>query len=180
LPTSFSQNVNPGLSRRFKIEDAFNFEDFSEAELLQILNLKLKQQDLDATDAAKQVALEVLGRMRNRPNFGNGGEVENIITQAKSRCVARRAKIPVLERPADVVFEPGDFDPEHNRAAEATTNLVKLFEDVVGMDDIVERLKGYQEIAFSCKKRDMDPREIIPMNFVFTGPPGKQNLITKT
>lgn len=111
--------------------------------------------------------------MRNRPNFGNGGEVENIITQAKSRSVARRAKIPPSERTVDIVFEPEDFDPDYNRAAEATTNLIKLFSDVIGMDEIVERLKGYQEIAFNCKKRDMDPRKLIPMNFVFTGPPGK-------
>jgi len=111
--------------------------------------------------------------MRNRPNFGNAGEVENIITQAKSRSVARRAKIPPSERTNDIVFEPVDFDPDHNRGAEATANLVKLFSDVVGMDDIVERLKGYQEIAFNCKKRDKDPRNLIPMNFVFTGPPGE-------
>src|SRR6267154_4812032 len=45
-PNTPLKNVNPGLSRRFDIENAFHFEDFTDSELLEILNLKLKQQDL--------------------------------------------------------------------------------------------------------------------------------------
>ncbi|KAH8103940.1 P-loop containing nucleoside triphosphate hydrolase protein [Cristinia sonorae] len=166
------QNVNPGLSRRFKIEDAFNFEDFDDAQLLQILEYKLHDQDLDATPHAKRVAIEVLSRMRNRPNFGNAGEVENIITAGKSRCVTRRARLPTSEKGPDIVFEPEDFDPDYNRTENASTNLVALFEDIVGHEDIIHRLSNYQEIARTCKARDLDLREHIPTNFVFTGPPG--------
>lgn len=35
----------------------------------------MRQQDLNATKEAKVVAIEVLSRARNRPNFGNAGEV---------------------------------------------------------------------------------------------------------
>jgi hypothetical protein len=167
--------VNPGLSRRFKIEDAFNFEDFDNAELLKILNLKLNNQNLGATEQAKKVAIEMLSRGRNRPNFGNAGEVENLISEAKARCVRRRQEIPAAERPRDIIFELQDFDPDHNRSENAATNLAKLFEDVVGCGDIVEQLGGYQQIAAVCKARDMDPRDQIPTNFVFTGPPGQKN-----
>ena len=38
------QNVNPGLSRRFPLSEAFEFEDFTDDELLEILRMKLKQQ----------------------------------------------------------------------------------------------------------------------------------------
>ena len=91
------QNVNPGLSRRsvffvnprnrhsmakeltenarFAIESAFLFEDFDNDELLEILEMKMRHQDLDATPEAKSVAIEVLSRARIRPNFGNAGEV---------------------------------------------------------------------------------------------------------
>jgi hypothetical protein len=167
--------VNPGLSRRFKIEDAFNFEDFDDAELLKILNLKLNGQNLGATDPAKKVAIEMLSRGRNRPNFGNAGEVENLISEAKGRAVQRRQLIPHAERPLDIIFEPQDFDPNHKRSENAATNLAKLFEDVVGCGDIVEQLGGYQQIAAVCKTRNMDPREQIPTNFVFTGPPGQKS-----
>jgi len=139
------------------------------------LDLKLKNQDLGATDPAKKLAIEMLSRGRNRPNFGNAGEVENLISEAKARCVRRRQQIPTAERSLNVIFEPQDFDPNHKRSENAATNLVKLFEDVVGCDDIVERLRGYQQITAICTARDLDPREQIPTNFVFTGPPGQKS-----
>lgn len=64
---------------RFAIESAFHFEDFSDDELLEILELKMRHQDLDATPKAKAVAIEVLSRGRNRPNFGNAGEVRLLL-----------------------------------------------------------------------------------------------------
>ncbi|KAK1223907.1 hypothetical protein PQX77_013213 [Marasmius sp. AFHP31] len=167
------QNVNPGLSRRFDIENPFHFEDFSEPELEKILELKLKGQDLTATDAGKAVALDVLSRARNRPNFGNGGEVENIISQAKIRQQKREGKLPISERSTDIVLFPEDFDPEYNRHENASLNLQKLFEDVVGCEDIVKKLGDYQKVAAQMKARGKEPRHHIPTNFVFKGPPGK-------
>ncbi|KAF9525976.1 P-loop containing nucleoside triphosphate hydrolase protein [Crepidotus variabilis] len=166
------QNVNPGLARRFKIEEAFDFEDFDDVQLLAILELKLHDQDLDATAPAKKVAVELLSRMRNRPNFGNAGEVENLITSAKQRCVARRSLLPSDETPVDIIFDPEDFDPDFNRGATASTNLIKLFEDIVGHQDTMQLLKNYQDIAQTCKIRGLDFRGRIPTTFVFTGPPG--------
>ncbi|KAJ7284985.1 P-loop containing nucleoside triphosphate hydrolase protein [Mycena rebaudengoi] len=155
------QHVNPGLSRRFSIETAFRFDDFTDSELLEILNLKLEHQQLDATDAAKRVAIDVLGRGRIRPNFGNAGEVENMLGEAKKR-----------KRSFDVVFEPQDFDPEFDRNNRASTNLVTLFEDVVGCEDIITKLGEYQMMASSAKARGMDVQNLIPTNWVFKGPPG--------
>jgi hypothetical protein len=160
------------LSRRFAIENAFHFDDFSDTELLEVLNVKLKDQDLGATAGAKTVAIEVLSRSRNRPNFGNAGEVENLLGQAKTRYQTRQALLPVDERNFDVVFDSQDFDPDYDRSAHASTNLRKLFEDVVGCEDIVRRLGEYQQIAGALKARNIDARGEVPMNFVFKGPPG--------
>ncbi|RDB20814.1 NFX1-type zinc finger-containing protein 1 [Hypsizygus marmoreus] len=164
------QNVNPGLSRRFAIDNAFNFEDFSNSDLLKILNFKLKSQDLSASDAAKDVAIQVLDRARNRPNFGNAGEVENLLGQAKTRYQTRQKK--ELEKSFDIVFEPQDFDPDFDRDAHASTNLTKLFEDVVGCEEVVKKLGDYQQLARALKHRGVIDRDQIPTNFVFKGPPG--------
>lgn len=86
------QNVNPGLSRRFPLASAFTFEDFSDDELQQILNLKLKQQGFDATGQAKTVVKEMLSRARNRPNFGNAGEIDILLDAAKTRHQIRLSK----------------------------------------------------------------------------------------
>ncbi|CCM06492.1 uncharacterized protein FIBRA_08761 [Fibroporia radiculosa] len=166
------QNVNPGLARRFAIEDAFHFDDFDDSDLRKILDLKLKKQNLGATDHAKHVAIAVLSRLRNRPNFGNAGEVENLLGQAKGRYQLRLTSVPVNQRPFDIVFEPQDFDPNFDRDARASANLRDLFRDVVGCDNIVTKLSGYQETARKMKARDMDPRGQIPTNFVMKGPPG--------
>lgn len=165
-------NVNPGLARRFKVDEAFKFEDFDDQELLQIMEKKMKEQDLGATDPAKKVAIDLLSRARNRPNFGNGGEVENLLSKAKEQCLARRSKIPLKDRPKFIIFEPQDFDKEFDRGAKAAQNLAKLFEDIVGHDDIVQRLAKYQKIAENCRRLGRDPRAQVPTNFVFTGPPG--------
>ncbi|KAF8578762.1 P-loop containing nucleoside triphosphate hydrolase protein [Ramaria rubella] len=166
------QNVNPGLARRFAIEDAFHFHDYSDAELRQALEWKLKDQDLSATEMAKDVAIEVLSRARNRPNFGNIGEVENLLTQTKMRYQQRQATLPIGKRSSDAPFEPPDFDPDHDRGLHSTSNLVKLFEDVTGCQDVVEKLRKYQIMAQSLKACGKDPRSFVPTNFVFKGPPG--------
>jgi hypothetical protein len=127
--------------------------------------MKLKDQDLEATDAAIQVAMQVLSRARNRPNFGNIGEVENVLSQAKIRLQGRSA-------PADAPFEPEDFDPDYKRNEKADENLNDLFKDVVGCEAVVQKLRGYQQIDEACKVRGDDPRDMVPTNFVFKGPPG--------
>jgi hypothetical protein len=167
------QNVNPGLTRRFQLSDAFRFEDFSDSELQEILMLKLKIQDLGATGRAVSVAIDSLSRARNGLNFGNGGDVENLISKAKSNYQARQSKLPPNERSIDYLFEPQDFDPDFDRASSADTNLQHLFEDVIGCESIIDKLDGYLKVAKGMRAQGLDPREQIPMNFIFKGPPGK-------
>lgn len=163
------QNVNPGLSRRFPMDSAFDFEDYSEDDLKKILDLKLKQIGFNTTPEAKKVAQDCLRRARNRPHFGNAGEVDILLDKAKlqhqQRLSSRKTKnIDTLE--------PQDFDPEFDRAARAATNCRKLFEGVVGCEDVITRLEDYQRTAVNAEKHGMDPREQIPFNYLFRGPPG--------
>ena len=169
------QNVNPGLTRRFQLADAFRFEDFSDAELQEILLLKLKNQGLGATDRAISVAIDSLSRARNGLNFGNGGDVENLISKAKSNYQARQSKFPAAERSIDFLFEAQDFDPDFDRALSAETNLWQLFKDVIGCESIIKKLDGYLKVAKGMRAQGLDPKGQIPMNFVFKGPPGKRS-----
>lgn len=135
----------------------------------------MKKQDLIATEAAKTVAMEVLSRMRNRPNFGNIGEVENLLTQAKLRFQARQGD-PLTSQAAVTPFEPIDFDPDYKRNENARTNLKKLFDGVVGADLIIEKLDKWQTMATNLKKHGLDMRKEIPTTFVFKGPPGNRGV----
>ncbi|PGH11549.1 hypothetical protein AJ79_04807 [Helicocarpus griseus UAMH5409] len=166
------QNSNPGLSRRFQLADAFHFDDFEDGQLRNILELKLRKQGLDATEEAKNTAIEVLGRARLRPNFGNAGEVENLISHAKAHQQQRQSRLPASKRSVDIIFEAEDFDENHNRSKTAVANCRELFADVVGCEAIVQKLESYQKAFANMKARRLDPRTQIPFNFVFKGPPG--------
>jgi AAA lid domain len=167
------QDVNPGLSRRFPMASAFHFEDYTDDDLRKILDLKLKQAGFDATPEAKKVVRECLSRARNRTNFGNAGEVDILLDQGKMR---HQQRLSSRQTRSIDVLEPPDFDPDFDRGDRATVNCRKLFEGVVGCEDLITRLEGYQHVARRVKKLGMDPREQIPFNFLFRGPPGKHRL----
>lgn len=164
------RDVNPGLARRFPLESAFVFEDFNDADLHRILDLKLNDVGFNATDQAKRVAMDVLRRARNHPNFGNAGEVDIVLDRAKGLHQMHLSAGKVFDRDT---LEAIDFDPDFDRGERAATNLPALFKDVVGCEDVVQRLQGYQATAANMKARGKDPRELIPFSFLFKGPPGK-------
>lgn len=163
------QNVNPGLARRFPSSSAFQFEDFEDDELRRILDLKLKQQGYTSTDQAKRVAMEILNRARSRPNFGNAGEVDIMLNEAKARHQTRFSR---GETQAASAIEALDLDPDFDRAERSDTDVAKLFQGTVGMEATVSLLQGYQQTVKILKSLDMDPKEDIPFNFLFRGPPG--------
>ena len=95
--------------------------------------------------------------------------MENLLGHAKSRYTGRfRGSQP----PTVAIFEPQDFDPEFDRHLHASENLDKMFEDVIGCEDIINKLREYQKISRVMKARGEDTRDLIPTNFVFKGPPG--------
>ncbi|KAK4175047.1 putative AAA family ATPase [Triangularia setosa] len=163
------QNVNPGLSRRFPIASGFTFEDFSDEDIHKILQLKLKKVAYQATPQAVCAAMEMIKRARNRPNFGNAGEIDILLDVAKARHQRRLSK---GEAKSDSLFEAVDFDENFDRANKSTASVKQLFEGTVGCEKTVSLLEGYQETVRTLQSLDMDPKENIPFNFLFRGPPG--------
>ncbi|KAH7026129.1 uncharacterized protein B0I36DRAFT_386457 [Microdochium trichocladiopsis] len=163
------QNVNPGLSRRFPIASGFVFEDFTDTELRTILDLKLRKQSYEATGQGIDVAMDMLRRARNRPNFGNAGEIDIILNDAKTRHQSRFTK--GVTRFANRL-EAVDFDKDFNRTEHAATNIRQLFQGTVGSDEIAARFEHIQRTVQAMKALDLDPKDIVPFNFIFKGPPG--------
>ncbi|KAA8895568.1 P-loop containing nucleoside triphosphate hydrolase protein [Sphaerosporella brunnea] len=166
------QNVNPGLSRRFAIDNPFRFEDFNASQLIEILKLKMKDQGISATPSAMEVAFQMLDRAQMRPNFANGGEVDMLIATAISNYQNRQSSEPFEERATDGLFEPVDFGPEFDRNVEAIANCRRQLDGKVE-NKIIDKLEDYLRIAHSAKRGNMDPRLVVPTNFVFKGPPGQ-------
>lgn len=172
------QKANPGLARRFPLDSAFLFEDFTDEELREIFDRKLKQQGFQTTDQGRKVALEVLRRARNRPHFGNAGEVDILLNSAKGRHQKDRATGSAGQNiRGAATLEARHFDEDFDRGERAETNVAALFKDSVGFEQIVSQLESYQQITRTMKSMDMDPREQLPFNFLFRGPPGKWDLL---
>ena len=165
------QKANPGLARRFPLDSAFLFEDFTDEELGTILDMKLKQQGFAATDQGRKVAMDVLRRARNRPHFGNAGEIDILLNSAKTRHQKDRGKGGRAKNAA--TLEARHFDEDFDRGERAETNVTALFRDTVGFEEIASQLEGYQQTTKNMKSVDMDPREQLPFNFLFRGPPGR-------
>jgi SpoVK/Ycf46/Vps4 family AAA+-type ATPase len=165
------ERSNPGLARRFPLEEAFRFTGFSEDQLKQILEHKLRRDDLEATPEAKEVTREMLSMARHRPNFGNGGHVENLLSRAKARYQARVSSMDISDE-AEPFLEPHDFDPDYARDMQARERCDELFRDMRGCDYVVAQFQGYQDTFTRLKMRGYDPRPYIPLTFVFKGPPG--------
>lgn len=165
-------SANPGLARRFPVADAFTFESFDDEQLAKILDTKLQKQGLQTTPEARTVALKQLSIARQRPNFGNGGEIDNLLTRAKERYQKRQSQKPFEDRLADVVFEREDFDPDHARTMGGIDELDKMFQDFVGFDETVAMFRRYQRRVKGMRARGLDAKDFIPFTFVFKGAPG--------
>lgn len=167
-------NCNPGIARRFPLDSGFVFENFDPETLAKILELKLEKEKLVATDKAREVANDMLKRASHRPNFGNGGDVDNLISKA---VLARNRRIQSLGKAEDedshkIPIEPEDFDADWDRHTRAVANTRALFNDMVGYEDIITKFEGYQYMAQGMRLRGIDPRPYIPFTYVFKGPPG--------
>ncbi|TGJ78341.1 hypothetical protein E0Z10_g10423 [Xylaria hypoxylon] len=163
---------NPGLARRFRLSDAFYFDDFDDEDLMRILDFKLRKQELKATKEAKQAAIEVLARERDRPHFGNAGAVENMISRAKELEQKRTSAAEADNFNPDITFLPQDFDENYDRTNGAGLSCRDLFSDIVGCERLIDQLEKYQRIAKNMKLHGKDPRTQIPFTFLFKGPPG--------
>ncbi|KAH7349934.1 P-loop containing nucleoside triphosphate hydrolase protein [Plectosphaerella cucumerina] len=164
---------NPGLQRRFPKETAMHFEAYTTDQLLQIFSAKMDAEKMKATDDALQVARQVLTRMRINPQFGNAGDVGNLVATARRRHLARNTRSTWTSSPNQPLqLEPDDIDPRWNRLLDADGNRATLFEKYVGFEEITSKFEQYKNMVVGMKRRGVDPRAEMPWNFIFEGPPG--------
>ncbi|KAK8058398.1 hypothetical protein PG994_008846 [Apiospora phragmitis] len=164
---------NPGLQRRFPLEDTIKFPSYNDAQLPGILDQKIARDEVLASEHARKVAHEILSRMCIRPRFGNGVDVENLLARAKLRQrdgleAAGIDRFDMHHHP----LEASDFDPDYDRSLGADKDRDELFEEFIGFETIVAQFSGYQKMTDGMRRHGIDPRPYVPWAFVFKGPPG--------
>ena len=165
---SFLNNANIGLKRRFALENAFQFDDYTADELLIILRNKLAKRHVRAHKEACFAAIGILELQKKQANFGNGGSVENLISAAILTMERRLAKDPSSSSLNSELLAV-DFNPSYGQEV----TLDDLFTGLIGCDHLIAKLCSLQKtIEYQKKRGRADLHKTLPMNFIFAGPPG--------
>ncbi|GAW24188.1 hypothetical protein ANO14919_137700 [Xylariales sp. No.14919] len=177
IKTMFS-NVNGGLSRRFPVERPFRFDNFDLKQLELILKKKLKESDLEYSLEAIEASKAIFERALMRPNFTNAGEVDGCLATAILNYEGRISKLPSHEQALDAVLEAVDFDPDWDRGMRnGELDCRPALEGRVSTS-IIDTLSGFQKRCFGARKSHINPRDVVPTNFIFKGPAGTGKTIT--
>jgi len=155
---------NPGLSRRFQLENAFRLDDFDDEELMEIMVGLIMERSFTATDEALLAGVGVLSARRGQHGFGNAGDARTLVERALAHAVTSRGA-------ACSRLEPDDFRATTN-AGDA--DIDALFADLVGVERIVAQLRPIKAIIEFAQREGRDPvaERRVPMAFRFVGAPG--------
>jgi hypothetical protein len=163
------RKANPGLARRFQLQEAWHFDDYSDEDLLHITrSMAAQRYGWELGWSQLRAAVEVLGKERRRPNFGNAGAVSNLLSLVAQRMEARlvRQGLTPLQRAA-ALPEAVDFEPEGGGV-----NTANIFSDLVGCEGVLDKLREWQDTIKVARWMGQDPLESFELNFLFVGPPG--------
>eukprot|EP01038_Epipyxis_sp_PR26KG_P006414 gene6414-8831_t len=161
---SMMKNCNPGLARRFQLENAFIFHDYNDDALTRILRNSVRKFQLKIDLETTQYAIEQLAKAKAKPNFGNAGAVNNLLSDAKLKYLTRQSKLPFENR--SEWFIKSDFGELINYDIDA------LFDELVGCDDIKNKMQEYRRTIEHARHQGNSLEEFAEFNYVFSGSPG--------
>ena len=164
------QRANPGLARRFPIVDAFVFEEFELHQLEKVLERKMETEvGCTMTPEAKTLAMQMLSFAKEQPNFGNGGEVDNLIGRAMANFRMRFSEMPPEDQSGNVCFQSEDLDPTLKEVFRVEDQIDTLFEGLVGMQDLKSCFTGLARRSTSLRLNGRNPTKFMPFYFIFKG-----------
>jgi SpoVK/Ycf46/Vps4 family AAA+-type ATPase len=170
---------NPGLARRFPIENHYDFLDFTPDELAQILFCFFSDRSIPIPEELRSQFMEIIkGLYDTRDDtFGNAGEMRNLCEAVDRR---RAARIMQNNEPYDSPLQPDDI-PGKYRAylAPPPPDLDRLLADMdrlVGLSVVklsIRRLAHRLELEL-IRGQQINERPYLPhlQHMIFAGNPG--------
>ena len=159
------RKVNPGLSRRFQIENAFEFPDFDNAALCRIMINAAHKQGVELSLGVAKRAVLTLAKARAKPNFGNAGSVNNCLSQAITTMQGRKGAQELI---------PEDFG--YRGDAPDASSLGKLFDGLIGCDEVKATLADLKASVEFSISQGMPANRGVNFNYLFLGNPGTGTL----
>ena len=170
---------NPGLERRFPLENILHFEDFSKDQLAQILFANLRQKELVVTPEMSKTLTDLareLWRQKNE-HFGNAGEMRNLAEGLDRRHASR---VVVQGLSDDEPLKADDIPPAYQHLLPGEipnpSQFLTELEKLVGLSEVKEFLKNwfyrleFENLRYHTQAGSAQRPKLLHM--VFKGNPG--------
>ena len=157
---SMCRDVNPGLARRFDVDNLIEFEDFSNEDLAFILDLNCRKMNIVCPSEVRDAAILEIAKNRPQRHFGNAGTVVNALETAKQNAITRLAPGCVI------TLTTTDFKIEVHKPG----FWKKELENLSNMDEIKAKLQMLEDSVLESRKLGVPVPEL--SNYVFLGSSG--------
>ena len=165
----FRNCQNPGLRRRFNLEEAMHFADFSDEDIRKVLKSLVVSSGLSAAPSTLDFAIKLISQRRRLDDFGNAGEASALLDRAKMKLSARKALVyPVTLDQPNLLLEE-DFVGQETSADKARD----AFGDLENIEHILSLISELENTMETAKAEGRDPAQLVEdAHMIFTGPPG--------
>jgi AAA+ superfamily predicted ATPase len=130
---------NPGLSRRFPVENRFVFSDFSGDQLVEICDTMLDERGFSVDLTAREQVHKIIHGMvdARSVNFGNAGEIRNLVDSLERKCLSRMYLAGEEGQPA---ICSADISPEFSSYLPKDVPSVETFlsdlDTLIGLEEV--------------------------------------------
>jgi SpoVK/Ycf46/Vps4 family AAA+-type ATPase/DNA-binding transcriptional MerR regulator len=159
---------NQGFQRRFNLDQAFEFADFSDSDLRHVLKQLVVDSELQITPQVLDFAIQEISKKRMLEGFGNAGEARQILDRANLRLSARLSsgQVPLSKRKLLIRADFVGTETSAEQAREAFAGL----DYMEHVQAVVEELEASVEVA---EEEGKNPQSVVEnMHMIFHGPPG--------
>ena len=173
MPMERLLSINEGLRSRLR---KLYFQDYNEAELLEIAHLWLGRNCYSLTpDAEKQLKMVIQTAYASRnESFGNGRYINNLFENEIQPAMAKRVveSCDLSDDKVLTTIEACDI-PNYNKEQDAQNSIDKLGE-MVGLTDLKQQIRKHLSyIRFVGARRNNNlATSLPPLHMVFSGNPG--------
>ncbi|WP_433469443.1 right-handed parallel beta-helix repeat-containing protein [Spirillospora sp. CA-128828] len=175
-------SANPGLTSR--ISRTVEFENYTPAELVQIVQAQADKDGYQLADNARQAILAHFTAMKRDASFGNGRAARQVFEAAVERQAQRLGEmeeLPSAEELSELVAEDLDVDTgglaarfgEARDAGQVDTVMARLTA-MTGLQEVKTDIRDLLNLIASARRRRAAGLEAEPFtgHLIFAGPPG--------
>ncbi|MFF5292483.1 AAA family ATPase [Paractinoplanes globisporus] len=167
-------DANPGLRSRFT--RYVEFEDYEPAELRQILDAMLTENDFLVVPEAGEKLTKVVTDLHRRRDaqFGNGRAMRTLFERIAEAQAQRVAGIPGAEPQALRTITAADVPQDRRAVVEDVDALLAELDAMIGLGRVKQEVREFVDVVRLNEMRARDGHDPIPLSLhmVFTGSPG--------